>query len=64
VAIGGEQTGVYPLDTPGGWHIIGRTPLRLFKPDAMPPSLLNAGDSVRFVPISAQEFEVQSRNAA
>ena len=63
VAIGGEQTGVYPLDTPGGWHIIGRTPLRLFKPDAMPPSLLNAGDTVRFVPISAHEFEARSRAA-
>lgn len=59
VAIGGTQTGVYPLDTPGGWHIIGRTPLQLFRPDAMPPCLLNAGDSVRFVPISAQEFEAR-----
>jgi len=61
VAIGGDQTGVYPLDTPGGWHIIGRTPLRLFRSDAMPPSLLNAGDTVRFVPISAQEFDAQSK---
>jgi inhibitor of KinA len=64
VAIGGAQTGVYPLDTPGGWQIIGRTPLRLFKPDAMPPSLLNAGDTVRFVPISVQEFEARSKAAA
>lgn len=64
VAIGGAQTGVYPLDTPGGWQIIGRTPLRLFKPDAMPPSLLNAGDAVRFVPISVQEFEARSEAAA
>jgi inhibitor of KinA len=63
VAIGGEQTGIYPLDTPGGWHIIGRTPLQLFKPDALPPSLLNAGDTVRFVPISAQEFEARSKAA-
>lgn len=61
VAIGGDKTGVYPLDTPGGWHIIGRTPLRLFRSGAMPPSLLNAGDTVRFVPISAQEFEAQSK---
>ena len=61
VAIGGAQTGVYPLDTPGGWQIIGRTPLQLFKPDAMPPSLLDAGDAVRFVPISVQEFEARSK---
>ena len=60
VAIGGAQTGVYPLDTPGGWQLIGRTPLQLFKPDALPPSLLNAGDAVRFVPISVQEFEARS----
>jgi inhibitor of KinA len=64
VAIGGAQTGVYPLDTPGGWQIIGRTPLRLFKPDAVPSSLLNAGDAVRFVPISLQEFEARSKAAA
>ena len=63
VAIGGTQTGVYPLDTPGGWHIIGRTPLQLFKPDTMPPSLLNAGDAVRFVPISATDFEARSKAA-
>ena len=63
VAIGGAQTGVYPLDTPGGWQLIGRTPLQLFKPDALPPSLLNAGDAVRFVPISMQEFEARSMAA-
>src|SRR5579859_2922390 len=61
VAIAGEQTAVYPLDTPGGWQIIGRTPLQLFAPEATPPSVLNAGDTVRFVPISAQEFEALSR---
>jgi inhibitor of KinA len=61
VAIAGEQTAVYPLDTPGGWHIIGRTPLKLFMPDASPPSLLNAGDAVRFVPITPQEFEARSK---
>ena len=63
VAIAGGQTGIYPLDTPGGWQIIGRTPLQLFKPDASPPSLLNAGDTVRFVAISAQEFEARSKAA-
>ncbi len=57
VAIAGEQTAVYPLETPGGWQIIGRTPLQLFNPAASPPSLLNAGDTVRFKPISAREFD-------
>jgi inhibitor of KinA len=61
VAIAGEQTAVYPLDTPGGWQIIGRTPLRLFVPGVSPPCLLNAGDTVRFMPISTQEFEAQSK---
>ena len=63
VAIADEQTAVYPLETPGGWHLIGRTPLRLFRPEASPPSLLAAGDSVRFVPISTEAFERQ-RDAA
>jgi inhibitor of KinA len=49
VAIGGRQTGVYPVASPGGWRIIGRTTLRLFDPDADPPVLLRMGDHVRFV---------------
>jgi inhibitor of KinA len=49
VAIGGRQTGVYPMASPGGWRIIGRTPLRLFEPAADPPVLLRMGDHVRFV---------------
>lgn len=57
VGIGGAQTGVYPLESPGGWQIIGRTPERLFRPEEHPPSLLRAGDRVRFVPISAAEYE-------
>jgi inhibitor of KinA len=57
VAIGGEHTGIYPLETPGGWHLIGRTPLTLFDLAADPPSLLRAGDHVRFVPIVAEDFE-------
>src|SRR2546425_2543253 len=48
VAIAGQQTGIYPLDTPGGWHLIGRTPVRLFLPDSDPPSLFRAGDRVKF----------------
>lgn len=57
VAIAGGQTGIYPLSTPGGWQIIGRTPLPLFDVQAKPPSLLQMGDEVRFRPISFQEFE-------
>ncbi len=56
VAIGGRQTGVYPLASPGGWRIIGRTPLRLFQPDADPPTLLRMGDHVRFVPMAKGAF--------
>ena len=50
VGIAEAQTGVYPVQSPGGWRIIGRTPLALFDPEREPPSLLNAGDVVRFVP--------------
>ena len=50
VAIGGTSTGVYPADSPGGWHIIGHTRLRLFNPDSTPPTYLQPGDQVRFVP--------------
>ena len=48
VAIAGQQTGVYPLASPGGWHLIGRTSVRLFLPDSDPPSLFRAGDRVKF----------------
>ena len=48
VAIAAAQTGVYPLDTPGGWHIIGRTETRMFEPAREPAALLRAGDTVRF----------------
>jgi len=57
VAIGGVQTGIYPTGLPGGWHLIGRTPLRLFEVDGDPPCPLAAGDQVRFRPITAREFE-------
>ena len=49
VGIGGEQTGIYPLVSPGGWQLIGRTPLELFDPQAEEPTLLRPGDRVRFV---------------
>ena len=57
VAIGGEQTGIYPLRSPGGWNVIGRTPLRLFDPQKSPPALLRTGDRVRFRLIGRDEFE-------
>lgn len=50
VGIGGEQTGIYPLASPGGWQLLGRTPLALFDPANNPPTLLRPGDRVRFVP--------------
>ncbi len=57
VGIGGAQTGIYPLRSPGGWNLIGRTPLNLFNPKKNPPTLLSAGDRVRFRPITREEFE-------
>jgi KipI family sensor histidine kinase inhibitor len=48
VAIAGRQSGIYPLPTPGGWHLIGRTSVKLFLPDADPPCLFRAGDRVKF----------------
>ena len=57
VAIGGAQTGIYPLSSPGGWNIIGRTPRRLFDPEREPAALLQPGDRVRFRAISATELE-------
>jgi len=51
VAIAGQQTGIYPLETPGGWHLIGRTSVKLFLPDSDPPSLFRAGDRVKFFAI-------------
>ncbi len=56
VAIGGEQTGIYPQSTPGGWNIIGRTPRRLFRPEETPPVLLQPGDEVTFKAVTAAEF--------
>jgi KipI family sensor histidine kinase inhibitor len=57
VAIGGSQAGIYPLASPGGWRIVGRTPLALFDPQSSPPPLLRMGDRVRFVPITRSTDE-------
>jgi KipI family sensor histidine kinase inhibitor len=56
VGIAGRQTGIYPVESPGGWQLIGRTPLRLFAPDQVPPAALRLGDTVRFYPITETEY--------
>ena len=56
VGIGGAQTGIYPVESPGGWQLIGRTPLRLFDAHRDPPALLRAGDRIRFLPVDAGAF--------
>ena len=62
VAIAGDQAGVYPLDSPGGWRLLGRTPFRMFSPTSDPPTRLRPGDSVKFAPISRSEFVTMDRN--
>ena len=64
VGIAGRQTGIYPLNSPGGWQIIGRTPLKLFDNEKENPTLFRSGDSVQFYSITKDEFEnIKSRNA-
>ena len=63
VGIAEGQTGVYPVASPGGWRLIGQTPLRMFDPHRGQPTLLSAGDSVRFVPVDAAEFEAIAKSA-
>jgi inhibitor of KinA len=53
VGIAGQQTGIYPMEIPGGWQLIGRTSLRLFNPQQEPPALLQAGDLISFIPVIA-----------
>jgi KipI family sensor histidine kinase inhibitor len=57
VGIAEAQTGMYPVDSPGGWQIIGRTPLRLFAPERENPFLYEAGDRIRFVPVTQDQYE-------
>ena len=57
VGIAGMQTGIYPAETPGGWQLIGRTPLKPFDPSRDDPFLMKAGDSVQFYPIERDEYE-------
>ena len=57
VGIAGGQTGVYPLDSPGGWQLIGRTPVKLYDPDRERPILPEAGEYIRFYPVSREEYQ-------
>ncbi len=57
VGIAASQTGIYPIESPGGWQIIGRTPLKLFSPDSEHPFLVQAGDYLKFYPISEDEYK-------
>jgi inhibitor of KinA len=62
VGIAREQTGIYPSETPGGWQLIGRTPVRPFDLSRPDPFLLRSGDEVRFVPITGREFDDRDRS--
>lgn len=57
VGIANNQTGIYPIESPGGWQLIGRTPLKLFDPGRSTPFLLKAGDLLKFKPICADEYK-------
>ena len=62
VSIGGKQTGIYPQDSPGGWHVIGKTPVELFNPLTNPPCSIKSGDRIRFIPINKIQYEeIQDR---
>ncbi|MFN4315846.1 MAG: 5-oxoprolinase subunit PxpB [Chitinophagaceae bacterium] len=64
VAIAGLQSGIYPVQSPGGWHVIGRTPLSIFDSSLPEPCLLQAGDLVQFTPISKHEYDRINRRFA
>jgi KipI family sensor histidine kinase inhibitor len=57
VGIAQQQTGIYPVESPGGWQLIGRTPVRLFDPSRRPPVIVEAGDYIRFVPVGRDEYQ-------
>ena len=56
VGIGGSQTGIYPLDSPGGWQLLGMTPVKTYDSDREVPILFEAGDYIRFIPVSEEEY--------
>jgi len=57
VGIAGKQTGIYPMESPGGWQLIGRTPVKLYDPASETPIILQAGDYIRFIPIDKDEYD-------
>lgn len=57
VGIGGSQTGIYPLDSPGGWQLMGMTPVKTYDPEREVPILVEAGDYIRFVPVDEEEYK-------
>lgn len=57
VGIGGSQTGIYPMDSPGGWQLMGLTPVRTYDPERDPAILLEAGDYIRFIPVDEAEYQ-------
>ena len=61
VGIAGAQTGIYPTESPGGWRLVGRTPVRLFDARLSPPALLGPGDHVRFVPVTRSDYGAVAR---
>ena len=60
IAIAGRQTGIYPAEVPGGWQVIGRTPMKMFDKTKEPCSLLNAGEIIQFRPITREAFNQYS----
>jgi len=63
VGIAGEQTGIYPIESPGGWRIIGRTPVNIYDPFRTPPVLFSAGNYIRFQPITAEQYKTIKEQA-
>ena len=61
VGIAEKQTGIYPTETPGGWRLIGRTPLKLFDPNRDPPALIGPGDYIRFLAIKDKDYQTIGR---
>jgi len=61
VAIGGNQTGIYPIQSPGGWHVIGRTPIHIFNIELTPPTPIQQGDYIKFYSITLEQYEALMR---
>jgi inhibitor of KinA len=57
VGIADKQTGIYPIESPGGWQLIGKTPLKLFNPAGKPEFLIRAGDFIKFIPVTGEEYQ-------